>query len=1148
MPIVVSVHGLSSTLRARSSQSHGSLTCRKSTGTTWKRSLIALAILAAGLMAGVQSQAQSYSGGRNSRALVVQPLDESKLTTLYGNTRPEAIPANDRGAVADSLPLDHLQLFLQRPPELEKELDTLIQDQQRKGSPSYHKWLTAAEFGERFGVAQKDVEAVTNWLKNHGFQVDSVFTSGMTIEFSGNAGQLRDAFHTEIHNLDVKGEAHIANMSDPRVPSALSNVVAGVYALNDFQPHKMLKKRKQFTTTGDPDFPYLVAPADLATLYDLNPVFNAGTTGTGQTIVVVEDTNVYATADWDTFRSTFGLDSYTNGSFTQVHPAKPSTGGATCTNPGVNGDESEAILDAQWASAAAPNAAIVLASCSNAGRSNTGFGGLIAIENIINVPSGPYPQTISMSYGECEPSNGATANLAYSNVFQQAAGLGISMFVSSGDELAASCDNGRYSATHGITVSGFMSTPYNVSVGGTDFADEYLYSQGGPPESTYWSPTNTAAYGSLLSYLPETTWTASCTSSLFDTILGTTASALCNVAGQSTAEEYDSYGGSGGPSNCATGAESTSGVANGTCAGWPKPGWQTAPGVPADGVRDTPDLALMASNGQWGHYYPSCDSDPEDAIAPEPNGCTGTPDLWAGGGGTSFSSPIMAGIQALINEATGNTTGVGNPNPRYYELAALEYDSAAGLSACNSLQGAGIGSTCVFNDITLGDITSACDGDFSRGTLVGTFNCYGSGGTSSAPVYGISSLSNSTLENAYNTGAGWDFGTGLGSVNAYNMIQNWTFVVTSTGVGSNPSPAVAGQSVTLTATITPDIGDTETGSVTWSSNTGCSSSNVSSGAATCITSSLPAGTDTVTAQYSGDSNYAGSSGTLTGLVVNIAVPNVMGESKSAAESDITNAGLTVGKVTTASSSTVPIGDVISESPAANTPVAPGKAICLVISTGVDVPNVVGEAETAASSAITSIGLSVGTVTMQASIVAANHVISQSPAPGTAESGGTPVNLIVSSGEGLVSIAWPTPAPIVYGTALSATQLDATASIAGSFAYDPVAGTVLAAGQHTLKATFTPTDPANPTMLKEVKIDVEKATPVVQWNPAPIQIDTKLTSSQLDATANVPGKFVYTPPLGTKITSSTATVKVVFTPTKTTDENTVTKSVSLTVKH
>ena len=176
-------------------------------------------------------------------------------------------------------------------------------------------------------------------------------------------------------------------------------------------------------------------PADLATIYNLNPLFGAGYSGQGQTIVVIEDTNVYTTSDWTTFRSTFGLSGYTAGSFTQVHPA-PGSGANNCSNPGVNGDDGEAILDAEWASAAAPSAAIELASCSD---TNTTFGGLIALQNLINESSTP-PAIVSISYGECEAYNGASANAAYSSAYQQAVTEGVSVFVSSGDEGAASCD------------------------------------------------------------------------------------------------------------------------------------------------------------------------------------------------------------------------------------------------------------------------------------------------------------------------------------------------------------------------------------------------------------------------------------------------------------------------------------------------------------------------------------------------------------------------------------------------------------------------------------------------------------------------------------------------------------------------------------
>ena len=207
--------------------------------------------------------------------------------------------------------------------------------------------------------------------------------------------------------------------------------------------------------------------------------------------------------DWDTFRSTFGLASaYPSGSFTQVHPA-PGTGG-TCTDPGANGDDGEAAIDVEWASAAAPNATIELASCAD----TTNFGGFIALQNLLS-NGGPVPAVVSISYGESEPELGASGNSYINGLYQQAAAAGVSVFVSSGDEGAASSDAGSSDATHGITVSGFTSTPYNVSVGGTDFGDTYAGTN-----STYWSGSNGTTYGSALSYIPEIPWNDSCASQL----------------------------------------------------------------------------------------------------------------------------------------------------------------------------------------------------------------------------------------------------------------------------------------------------------------------------------------------------------------------------------------------------------------------------------------------------------------------------------------------------------------------------------------------------------------------------------------------------------------------------------------------------------
>jgi subtilase family serine protease len=565
------------------------------------------------------------------------------------------------------------------------------------------------------------------------------------IDFSGTAGQVHGAFRTSIHNLDVNGVQHIANMSDPQIPAALAPAVVGIVSLNDFRPHPMHRMHKDYTFTSGGNTFQAVVPGDLATIYNLNPLFSAGTSGQGQTVVVIEDTNLFSTADWTTFRSTFGLSTFTSGSLTTVHPAPP-TGTNNCTNPGTNGDDGEAILDAEYSSAAAPSATIEVASCAD---TSTTFGGLIAVQNLINESTTP-PAIISISYGECEAENGATANAAYNSAYQQAVTEGVSVFVSAGDEGAASCDADQSKATHGISVSGFASTQYNVAVGGTDFGDTFAGSN-----STYWNTTNTSTFESAKSYIREIPWNDSCASVLIATFEGfaTTygSSGFCNSR---TGEEFlTTASGSGGPSGCATGKASTSGVVSGTCKGYAKPSWQTGVvGIPADGVRDLPDVSLFASNGLWGHFYIFCWSDTSEGGT----ACTGAPSGWSGAGGTSFASPILAGIQALVNQKQGARQG--NPNPVYYKLAATEYGTS-GSTSCNSSNGNTVGSTCIFYDVTQGDMDVNC---------TGTHNCYLPSGRN-----GVLSTSDSSYLKAYGTTTGWDFATGIGTVNAANLVNNW---------------------------------------------------------------------------------------------------------------------------------------------------------------------------------------------------------------------------------------------------------------------------------------------------------------------------------------------------------------------------------------
>lgn len=685
--------------------------------------------------------------------LVTGRIDDRSLVSLHGCVRPEANARNDRGRVSDSLVLEHMQLQLRRSYEREQSLETLIEELHAPGSPQFHHWLKPKQFGEQFGAARKDTEAVTNWLFRHGFTVNQVYPNQMLIDFTGTARQVRETFHTEIHNLLVDGERHFANMADPQVPAALAQAVVGVVSMNDFRPHTLLKKRaqhwmgSQFTYTQQGTTFEAVVPADLATIYNLTPLFAAGYSGQQQTVVVIEDTNVYSTKDWTAFRNTFGLSSYTSGSLSQVHPPSDSDDN-NCKNPGdVTSNDSEAILDAEWASAAAPSAKIVLASCAD---TNTTFGGLIALENLVNGSSAP-PAIVSISYGECEALNGPAANAAYFSTYQQAAAEGVSVFVSAGDDGAASCDVGDAQATHGIGVSGFASTPYNVAVGGTDFGDTFSHNN-----STYWGSTNTSIFGSALSYIPEIPWNNSCASGLLSAFQGFPtpygSSGFCNnTTGQTNFLNTTAAG--GGPSSCAAGMPSVDGVVGGSCQGFPKPAWQSGmPGNPADGVRDLPDISLFASNGVWGHYYVVCYSNAAGGGAP----CTGSPSNWLGAGGTSFSAPILAAIQALVNQHSGERWG--NPNPIYYSLAKTQY-ATPGSTACNSVSGKETSSTCVFYDITQGDIDVDC---------TGSVNCYLPSGTN-----GVLATSNSTYYPAYGAGTGWDFATGIGSINAYNLVMAW---------------------------------------------------------------------------------------------------------------------------------------------------------------------------------------------------------------------------------------------------------------------------------------------------------------------------------------------------------------------------------------
>lgn len=773
----------------------------------------------------------SFGQQVSPRPLVTQAVVESELTTLKGNTHPLAQPRFDMGAAPPDLPMKRMLLVLKRSPEQEYGLRTLLDNQQDKASAHYHKWLTPDEFGAQFGPADQDVQIITGWLQSHGFEVNRVSHGRTVIEFSGTEGQVEEALHTSIHKYAVNGEEHWANASDPQIPAALAPAVAGVASLNNF-PRKPLSNlvgtyspKTRSLTSVNPQFTfgsgncyqgtcYAVGPADFGKIYNVQPLWTSSLDGAGQTIAIVGESDINL-QDVRDFRNLFGL------------PANDPHIIYDGPNPGPQSDESEADIDVEWSGAIAPNATIDFVVSES---TETTFGVDLSAVYIIDHNLAP---VMSESYGACELALGTSGNHFYSTLWAQAAAQGITVILASGDSGANGCTYGP--AKYGLNVSGFASTPFNVAIGGTDFND-LLNPQ------KYWSFSNTTStQESANSYIPETTWNLSCTNNILLGDFGwpNNSENNCNNSQLENAGLDESVGGSGGKSSCTSNSQIL-----GSCSGgYTKPSWQVAPGVPADGKRDIPDVSLFASNGVMNNFYIYCEAD-----LPYPYSADCAIGQYGAAGGTSFGAPIFAGVMALINQQTNTTEGQGNANYVLYKLASQQT-----ASTCNSATGSG--ASCVFNDVTSGTIAMPC--------VAGSPNC---NVATAGHTYGILS--------GYGTGTGYDLATGLGSLNVANLAANWSSVAfrpTTTSLGLTPTSSLThGQSVTVTGSVAASSGTgTPTGKVSLLSSTGLAVDGftLANGAISGSTNLLPGGTYAVTAHYAGDPTFGGSDSTPVSITV-----------------------------------------------------------------------------------------------------------------------------------------------------------------------------------------------------------------------------------------------------------------------------------------
>jgi subtilase family serine protease len=401
---------------------------------------------------------------------------EGARTVVKGNVNPKSQPQFDQGPVDPSLRPGLVTLALKPSPEQQAALQQLLDEQQDPSSPNYHHWLTPEQYADGFGLSSGDIAKIREWLESQGFAIGHVARSRNWVAFSGTAAQITNAFHTEIHRYLVDGEIHFANATEPAIPAALEPVVLGVLGLDDFHPKPPRASLGPKLAAGGENY---LAPDDIATIYDITRLYQAGIDGSGIKIAIAGTSDI-ALADIAVFQAGFGL------------PANVPTVmlAAGSIDPGTTPAEVEADLDIEWAGAVARNAQITYVISGS------------VLESAAYAISESLAPVLSFSFGGCETGFSPTSRNSIASIAGQANAQGITWVASSGDSGAAACDKAfdRPEASLGLAVSFPASLAELTAVGGAEF-DEGT--------GNYWSSTNSSTGESALSYIPETAWNES---------------------------------------------------------------------------------------------------------------------------------------------------------------------------------------------------------------------------------------------------------------------------------------------------------------------------------------------------------------------------------------------------------------------------------------------------------------------------------------------------------------------------------------------------------------------------------------------------------------------------------------------------------------
>jgi subtilase family serine protease len=557
------------------------------------------------------------------QARITAPINNQSRVQLPGTLSPHARPALDAGAVPASTPLSAMTLVFSRTPAQQAALDALTAAQQNPASPEYHHFLTPEQFAAQFGAAASDIAATQAWLQQQGFTIQSVARSHDRILFAGTEGQVESAFGTQLHFYNSPTGKHFAPSTALTIPSALSSSVLTVTGLSSFRPkphvvfHQPILAKPSFTSSQTGSF--FLTPKDVATVYDVNPAYNAGYTGTGQTIAVIGQSDVIL-SDVTNFQIALGV--------TPKAPTPilvPNTG----TSAVYSGDEAESDLDLEYSSAMAPGATIYFVYTGNDNNTNGVFASLqYAVTN-------KTANIITMSYGDCEADISSSEYTSLNDILEEGAAQGQTIVTSAGDNGSTDCwEDTNLNTTQRESLSAdFPSTSqYDTSMGGTEFPQADI-------SSTYFNTgSGSDVISSAKSYIPEQVWN--------DTAY--------NV------------------SQGATGTEAISAGGGGISIFTPRPSWQSGvTGIPAGSYRLVPDISLAASPAFPGYLYCSSDTSSTGVTGSCSNGFRDANDEYLTvAGGTSFDAPIFAGLVAVLNQAKGYTAGQGLINPELYTLAS----------------------------------------------------------------------------------------------------------------------------------------------------------------------------------------------------------------------------------------------------------------------------------------------------------------------------------------------------------------------------------------------------------------------------------------------------------------------------------------------